>query len=154
MSTNFRSKSFKQTSINDKVVDRSGYNIKYDGEGAVIDALKNDDLYRVEMDRGEFFDLMKHYYKSNRSGSRSIRDTLMKNFNIDKSGLVGDLFRDKEYTRSLMSPMFSDDDDDHSGSGRDINKATNVTKKRKRRRRKKNGYEERHTAKKKRKSKK
>lgn len=152
MSTNFRSKSYRQTSVNDKVLDRSGYDIKYDGEGAVIDTLKNDDLYRVKMDNDEFFNLMKRFYKSNRSGSRSIEGTLMKDFDIDKSRLVGDLFRDKEYSRSLMSPMFSDVDD--SASYRDYDKGTNVTKKRKRRRRRKNGNDERHTAKKKRKSKK
>lgn len=152
MSTNFRSKSYKQTSVNDKIVDRSGYDIKYDDEGAVIDTLKNEDMYRVKMDNDEFLNLMKRYYKSNRSGSRSIRDTLMKDFDIDKTGLVGDLFRDKDYSRSLMSPMFSDHDD--STSYRDYDKGANVTKKRKRRRRKKNGNDETHTAKKKRKSKK
>lgn len=133
MSTNFHSKSFRQTAVNDKVVDRSGYNIAYDGENAVIDALKNDELYRVEIDRDEFFNLMKQFYKSNRSGSRSIRDTLMNDFDIDKSGLVGDLFRDKEYSRSLISSMFSDDD---NASYRDYNKETGVgvTKKRKLRR--------------------
>ena len=51
---------------------------------------------------------MKKYYSSNRSGSRSIKDTLMSDFDIDKTGLVGDLLKDKEYSKSLMSPMFSD----------------------------------------------
>lgn len=109
MSSKFQSKSYKQTSVNNKIVDRSGYDVAYDGKNAVIDALKNDELYRVEMDRDEFLNLMKQFYKSNRSRSQSIRDTLIKDFDIDKTELVGDLFRDKEYTRSLMSPMFSDD---------------------------------------------
>ena len=127
MSTNFRSKSFKQTSVNNKIIDRSGYDVAYDGENAVFDALKNDELYRVEMDKDEFFNLMKKFYKSNRSGSRSIKDTLMGDFDIDKTGLIGDLLKDKEYTRTLMSPMFSDlDDNKETGLG--------ATKKRKRRR--------------------
>lgn len=150
MSTNFQSKSFSQTSVNNNIVNRSGYDIKYDGEKAIIDALKNDDMYRVKMDRDEFIDLMKHYYKSNRSGSRSIQDTLMKDFDIDKSRLFNDLLRDKKYTKSLMSPMFYHDND--TGLSEDYNKADSVTKKRKHQRKKKNGYNERHTAKKQRKS--
>ena len=145
MSTKFQSKSFRQTSINDKVVDRSGYDIKYDGEKAVFDSLKNEDLYRMEMNRDEFFDLMKHYFKSNRSKSQSIKDTLMNDFDIDKIGLVGDLFRDKEYTRSLMSPILTNDvDETHSDRA-------NITKKHKRRRF--NTRDMKHTAKKKRKKK-
>ena len=108
MPTNFRSKSFKQTSVNDKVVKQRGYDVAYDGEKAVIDALKNGELYRYELDKDEFFNLMKKYYSSNRSGSRSIKDTLMSDFDIDKTELVGDLLKDKEYSKSLMSPMFSD----------------------------------------------
>ena len=85
MPINFRSKSFNQTSVNNAVVKQRGYDVAYDGEKAVIDALKNGELFRYEMDKDEFVNLMKKYSTSNRSGARSINDTLMRDFNIDKT---------------------------------------------------------------------
>ena len=134
MPTNFRSKSFSQSSINGDVVKQRGYDVAYDGEKAVIDALKNGELFRYELDKDEFFNLMKKYYSSNRSGSRSIKDTLMSDFDIDKTGLVGDLLKDKEYSGSLMSPMFSDVDESDVDDGSGVDRAK--TRKRKRRRKK------------------
>lgn len=121
MSTYIKSSAFTQTNKNGKIVNQRGYDAVYDGNVAVIDAVSNGNLFRIELDKDDVFDLLKKFYKSGTnsgSNSGSLKDSLMRDFNIDKTSLLDDLYKYSNYSKSRLASVFSDRDEDDMDSGR------------------------------------
>ena len=107
MSTYIKSTAFTQTNKNGKIVNQKGYDAVYDGNLAVIDTLSNGNLFRIELDKDDIFYLLKNFYKSG-SNSGSLKDSLMRDFNIDKRSLLHDLYKDSDYSKSQLASLYSD----------------------------------------------
>ena len=108
MSTYIQSKAFSQISKNGKVLKKSGYDAMYDGDKAIIDTMNNDKFVRVELENDELIYLLKKFMKSNSRNSKSVKDILMRDFNINKESLVKDMYKNNKQSRSIVTPLFSD----------------------------------------------
>ena len=111
MTSLIKSKSFSQFSQNGKIVDQHGFDAAYNGDKAVIDTMHNGKLFRIELENDEIFYLLKKIFENGQGNiSASLKDSLMSDFNIGKSVLVKDLYKDKKHSKSLIASLFSDDD--------------------------------------------
>ena len=75
MSAHYQTMASSKVIIDGNLVDSSGLDMEYDGKDMNIEAYKNDDLYRIQLDQKDVQRLLKHP-----SARMALEERLMKDF--------------------------------------------------------------------------